>query len=106
MDKNNLRATVIGDRLGRLVDCLQMNSWSTNHVSTEQIRKLEPKKTQVFQPLVWADILVIEADLWKDGIRAKIESVVRAPIVLAAFENGEFDFQNIWQKMMQKTKIS
>lgn len=106
MNNLNLRATVIGDRLGNLVDCLQLNDWSTNHISAEEIRNLKPNKMRVFQPLVWADILIIEASLWDDGIRAKIEEVAKMPIIVAACEKGMFDSQKIWREIIEKVQSS
>lgn len=106
MNNSNLRATVIGDRLQNLVDYLQLNLWSTNHISAEQIRNLKPNQTQVFQPLVWADILIIEDALWNDGIKAKIEAVAKMPIIVAACEDGKFNSQKIWQRIIEQVKSS
>ena len=106
MSKENLRATVIGDHLDSLVDSLQQSYWSTAHVSATEIRNLKPDKVVMFQPFIWLDVLIIEATLWNDGIRSKIESVVKTPVIVADSENGVFDFQKLLQQIRETVEVS
>jgi len=89
MKTQNLRATLVGSgqTIEDLSSRLQMQSWSTNIVTAQQIRNRDKNKLATFTPFSWTDVLVISKDLWNDGVREKIKVGTEARIVI--FDENE-----------------
>ncbi|GEM_PF-2091499 len=83
MSEQNLRATIVGNRLGDLSWRLQLLRWSTTVVPPEQIRSLPAERLAVYMPFTWANVVIVESGLWNDGVRKKIETGAQAKIVVA-----------------------